>query len=77
MPDFYDVAMFQAAAQKNKNLLPKPNKKSDSKSQSTKKDAMASEVTLVNGDSGSQSQHKDTEGQLIICRSDSSPKVVY
>ncbi|KAK7738381.1 hypothetical protein SLS53_006194 [Cytospora paraplurivora] len=61
MPDFYDVAMFQAAAQKNKNLLPKPNEKSDSRGQPAKKDAMASEVTLVNGDNGSQSQPKDTE----------------
>lgn len=77
MPDFYDVAMFQAAVQKNKNVLPKPNEKSDSKSQSTKKDAMASEVTLVNGDNGSQSQHKDTEGKLIIFRSDSFYRIVY
>jgi hypothetical protein len=63
MPDFHDVAMFQAAVQKKKHLLPKPDKHSESKSQSTNKDAMASEVTLVEGGSASQSQQKDPKGK--------------
>lgn len=62
MPDFHDVAMFQAALQKNKNLLPKPNQRSGSKTQPANKDAMASEVTLVETDSASQSRKKTPEG---------------
>lgn len=63
MPDFHEVAMFQAAVQKNKSLLPKPDKHSKSKSQATNKDAMVSEVTLVEGGNASQSQQKDPKGK--------------
>ncbi|KUI62434.1 hypothetical protein VP1G_09554 [Cytospora mali] len=64
MPDFYDVAMLQAAAQKNKNLLPKPNKQSEPRIPSTNKDAMASEVTLVEGGNASHSQQRDCKEHL-------------
>lgn len=63
MPDFHEVAMFQAAVQKKKNLLPKPNEKSEGKGQPTNKDAMASDLTLVDGGNTSQSQQKDSKGK--------------
>ena len=63
MPDFHDVAMFQAAVQKKKNLLPKPDKQSGSdKNQPANKDAMASEVTLVESGNVSKPQKKDPGG---------------
>lgn len=62
MPDFYEVAMFQAAVQKKRNLLPKPDKHSASGAPSKNKDAIGSEVTLVNGGNASQFQQKDHNG---------------
>lgn len=62
MPDFFEVAMFQAAVQKKNHLLPKPDQHTESISQPSNKNATLSEVTLVNDGNTSQSKQKDHKG---------------
>lgn len=63
MAHSYDVAMFQAALEKKTHLLPTGRQSTTTKSQPKIKSAMGSEVTLVEANSTSQLEKKESNGE--------------
>lgn len=63
MAHSYDVAMFQAALEKKTHLLPKGSQSTSTKNQPKIKEAMDSEVTLVDASSTSQVRKESSKGR--------------